>query len=86
MTILCYLFSKIKKKKNLQIILFYMFSQTEKIGRLNLSFRASVVSGSVVGLKTYDIRNVDVHTEELKSEKQEEKQETDERKQIKYLR
>lgn len=85
MTILCYLFSKIKKKKNLQIILFYMFSQTEKIGRLNLSFRASVVSGSVVGLKTYDIRNVDVHTEELKSEKQE-KQETDERKQIKYLR
>lgn len=30
LTILCYLFSKIKKKKNLQIILFYMFSQTEK--------------------------------------------------------
>lgn len=51
-----------------------------------MSFRASVVSGSVVGLQTYDIRNVDVHTEELKSEKQEEKQETDERKQIKYLR
>lgn len=79
-------FQRLKKKKISRLFYFTCFHRLKKRGRLNLSFRASVVSGSVVGIKTYDIRNVDVHTEELKSEKQEEKQETDERKQIKYLR